>query len=138
MIYTYFDTSWNKNVTVNIPDDYIRKNCHNLNISTQEAIDMWLSDEGYVTNDVVEELTAKAKQNPINHDVTRKSRKAPKRKPDFEKQTIMQALLDTIENSAEIHECGKVTNIELTNIERIVSFHIGENEYTITLSKKRK
>ena len=47
--------------TVNIPDAEIEKNMKALEISKEEAIDMWLFDNDYEDNEEVDEMTVKAK-----------------------------------------------------------------------------
>ena len=51
-----------KGRTINIPDEEIEKNMKVLDISKDEAIEMWLDDNDYTENEVVEELTKKAKE----------------------------------------------------------------------------
>ena len=46
---------------IRIPDADIEKSMKLLKLSHDEAVQMWLEDEGYLENEVVEELTAKAK-----------------------------------------------------------------------------
>lgn len=57
---------------------------------------------------------------------------AGERKPNTEKQKIMQILNDT---------CGNmqgVTNLQLTNKERQLKFELAGEEYEVTLIQKRK
>lgn len=120
---------------INIPDDYIARNRKALGLSVQECIDMYLSDEGYVENEVVEDLTNKAKRNGVNGGKgagARKPRKAPTRKPDEIKRALIANL------SEYVSGLDKIKNLEVTNIERVIAFEIGEDKYEITLSKKRK
>ena len=42
---------------IRIPDAEIDKSMKLLGISHDEAVQMWLEDEGYLENEVVEELT---------------------------------------------------------------------------------
>ena len=87
--------------TIRIPDAEIQKSMKLLNLSQDEAIQMWLEDEGYLENEVVEELTAKAKENKINHEArTDKPRKSVKRerKPDEEKENLIKILAECLES----------------------------------------
>jgi hypothetical protein len=52
---------------VNIPDKEIEKNMKLLEISQEEAVEMWLEDEGYLDNEEQIELDTKAKQVKIDH-----------------------------------------------------------------------
>ena len=57
MKHTFVDKN-GKQRTVNIPDDDIKRSKSAFGLSNKEAIDMWLVDEGYLTDPVVEELNA--------------------------------------------------------------------------------
>ena len=50
---------------LNIPDEEINKAMKNLDISKEEAIEMWLEDEGYLENEEQENLCRLAKENKI-------------------------------------------------------------------------
>ena len=50
---------------VNIPDKIIEKSMKNLEISKDEAIEMWLEDEGYFDNEEQLDLEQKAKDSGI-------------------------------------------------------------------------
>lgn len=127
--------------TVTVPDDYIKINKHNLGLSTKDAIMMYLSDEGYISNDIVDELTAKAKENGVSTGARGgKTRKAPTRKPDYTKRALVDLLYAALEKSAGIDVEDKtvhIDNMEVTNIERMIAFTIGNDKYEVTLSKKR-
>ena len=133
MKYTFNDEQ-GKQQTVEIPEEIIRKHKRNLGLTTSGAIKLFLSDEGYISNATVEELTAKAKgDNAIK---TRKPRK-----PDYTKRAIIQEVAEALKGLGVETEDGiKIVadNVEATNIERIVAFTIGCDKYELTLSKKRK
>lgn len=57
---------------------------------------------------------------------------AGERKPNAEKQKIMQILHDTCDNMQG------VTNLQLTNKERQLKFELAGEEYEVTLIQKRK
>lgn len=118
---------------INIPDDEINVSMKNLQLTKDEAIQMWLDDNGYSTNEVVEELTAKAKKNKtvVHEAKANKPRKEVKRerKPDEEKESIIRFLADALKI------CGD--SIEITNKSKIIEFSVGENHYKLDLIKKR-
>ena len=125
--------------TVNISDEVLTQG-RKEGLNVAETIERYLSDEGYVVNDVVAELTDKAKAAGVNNagraSGTKAKRKAPVRKPDYTKRAIIDILADTVKEM-------RITDltphdVEVTNIERIISFSIGEDKYELTLSKKRK
>lgn len=127
MKYTFTDKD-GKQRTVNIPEEDIRRSKSAFGLSNKEAIDMWLVDEGYLTNPVVEELNAKAAGNKVS--APRK--RSAKRKEDPTKRAVIASLFDCIQEYAGVESAA------VRNPERIISFSLGEDTYEITLSKKRK
>lgn len=120
--------------SVNVPNDFIEKNMRNLGITQAEAIEMFLSDEGYIVNDTVVELTEKVKAaGPISHDaaIGKAKRKAPERKPDERKREIIDMLAEFIRDQL-------APEAEVTNIERMIAFEVGGEKFELTLTKKRK
>lgn len=128
MKYTFADKD-GKQCTVNIPDDDIKRAKSAYGLSNKEAIDMWLVDEGYLSNPVVEELNAKAKANGVKGG---SKKRTVRRKEDPIKRALIASLFDCILT------CNGVDNAEIRNPERIISFTLGDDTYEITLSKKRK
>lgn len=128
MKYTFADKD-GKQRTVNIPDDDIKRAKSAYGLSNKEAIDMWLVDEGYLTDPTVEELTAKAKVNGLRAETKKRT---VRRKEDPVKRALIASLFDFI----TLYDGVEVSQI--VNPERIVSFTIGDDTYEITLSKKRK
>lgn len=127
MKYTFTDKD-GKQRTVNIPEEDIRRSKSAFGLSNKEAIDMWLVDEGYLTNPVVEELNAKA----ANSKVSAPRKRSAKRKEDPTKRAVIASLFDYIQ------EYAGVVDATVRNPERIISFSLGGDTYEITLSKKRK
>ena len=118
--------------SIRIPDAEIEKSMKLLKLSKDEAIQMWLEDEGYLENEVVEELTKKAKENKINHEAKAdKPRKAVKRerKPDEEKENLIEMLADCLKNAG--------FDTKITNKSKIIEFNVGENHYKLDLIKQR-
>lgn len=132
MKYT-FTTAEGHEKTVNIGEDILAQGKRE-GLSMRETIDRFLSDEGYIVDPTVAALTDKAKANGVNNAGKTSSgkRKPPTRKPDMVKRDLIQSLFGHIDNYAN------VTNAEITNVERIIAFSIGDDRYEITLSKKRK
>lgn len=133
MKYTFTNID-GKEKTVNIGEDVLAQG-RREGLSMRETIDRFLSDEGYVVDPTVRELTEKAKSNGINNagKVSSGKRKAPTRKPDETKRMLIAGLAKYMSEAY-----AEVENVEVTNIERIIAFSIGDDKYEITLSKKRK
>ena len=74
---------------INIPDAEIQHNMKTLGISEKEAIEMWLDDNDYTENEVVEELTKKAKTVKRYEQADKPRKKVTKeRKVDEEKKHL--------------------------------------------------
>lgn len=144
MKYT-FTADNGKEKTVSIPDDYIRTNKKNLGLTTKEAIELWLFDNDYIENAEADALTQVALANKgagIKVGGTSK-RKAPVRKPDYTKRTLISEIKNSLEGLVlDVEGAGsgsiEVSNISIPNLERVVRFELGDDTYELTLSKKRK
>ena len=122
-----------------IPDEDINRSMNVLGLSKDEAIQLWLEDEGYLENEVVEELTAKAKENKVQKGAkSDKPRKKTtrERKPDLEKEEIVKILAECLKNTAEMTEIN-IHDIKIVNKSKLLQFSIGENRYKLDLIKKR-
>ena len=121
---------------IRIADSEIENLVKGLNISTEQAIQIWLEDEGYLDNEEQNNLDKKAKESKITATVhqaksdSRKERKPRERKPDEEKEKIISNLAKFLENLTE--------NVKITNISKIIEFDIGENHYKLDLVRQRK
>ena len=117
---------------IRIPDSDIQEYMESLGLPKNEAIKVWLEDEGYLENEVVEELTKKAKENKINHEAkVDKPRKTVKRerKPDEEKENLIEILANCLKNEG--------FDTKITNKSKIIEFNVGENHYKLDLIKQR-
>ena len=117
---------------IRIPDAEIEKNMKSFSITKEEAIQLWLEDEEYLTNEVVEELSAKAKENKVNHEAkSEKPRKKAvrERKPDEEKENLIEILANCLKTAG--------FDAKITNKSKIIEFSVGENQYKLDLVKKR-
>ena len=119
---------------IRIPDDELRKNMSLLGLTKDEAIQMYLEDEGYLENEYVEELTAKAKAAKISHEAKsekprKTSNKPRERKPDEEKEKLIDILANAL----------VVEGIEakITNKSKIIEFSIEDRHYKLDLIKNR-
>lgn len=119
---------------VNVPDEFIERNMRALGITKDEAVELFLTDEGFLDNEEQDILNEKAKAaGPISHDAGAKSkRKAPERKPDMVKRAVIEELAAFV--SFYIASNG----VEITNIERMIAFEIDGEKFELTLTKKRK
>ena len=120
------------NRNIHIPDEEIFKNMKILKISKEQAIQMYLEDEGYVINETVVELTKKAKENKVLKGAKAEKARKPRskeRKPDEEKEKIIKIVAAALENEG--------IPAQITNISKIIEFSIENNHYKLDLIKKR-
>lgn len=123
---------------INIPDSEIERSMKSLELTKEEAIQMWLEDEGYLENEVQEELERKAKENHItatihqasSKDVRKKTQKERVHKENPTKEMVIREIAAILPNFAE--------DIEILNVGKLISFRIGNEKYEIDLKQKRK
>jgi hypothetical protein len=121
---------------VNIPDKEIEKNMKLLEISKEEAVEMWLEDEGYLDNEEQNELDEKAKKVKIDHgasaiDKTEKKEKKPREiKVSDEKQALFGEIVE------KLAENGR--NYEIVKENKLICVKIGEKTFKIDLIEQRQ
>lgn len=119
---------------IQIPDAELEKSMKMLEISQNEAVQLWLEDNDFCENAEAEALTKKAKENhAVQHSAkSTKSRTATKRerKPDTEKEDIIHKLADFLTTNG-------FESVEITNKSKLIEFKIGENHYKLDLIRQR-
>lgn len=123
---------------INIPDADIERSMKSLELTKEEAIQMWLEDEGYLENEEQEELERKAKENRITATIHQASAKDPHKKTQKErvrkenptKEMVIREIAALLPKFAE--------DVEVLNVGKLISFRIGEEKYEIDLKQKRK
>ena len=119
---------------INVPDEFIERTMRAYEVDRKEAVRMYLSDEGYDVNPIVEDLTVKAHEagTTAKNTADKPKRKPPVRKPDM----IKRSMIDRIYGF--INEQDGVEGSAIDNPERMVSFSYAGDKYELTLTKKRK
>lgn len=124
---------------IRIPDADIERSMKSLELTKEEAIQMWLEDEGYLENEEQEALEKKAKESRITatihqasatDKVVKKTQKERCRKENPTKEMVIREIAALLPNFAE--------NVEILNVGKLISFSIGEEKYEIDLKQKRK
>ena len=125
-----------ENKEVNIPDKEIQNLIKTLDLTEQEAIDTWLTDNDYTTNEQVEELTKKAKANgttKIGARINKESKKVVReRKENHTKAFIIEQLWQKL---AEIEH---IYDLKVENKEKLITFTYNGNDYKLDLVQKRQ
>lgn len=122
---------------VRIPDEEINKFVANHGITKDEAIQMWLEDEGYLENEEQEALCQKAKENRITATIHEASAKDPKKKTQRErvkkedptKEMIVAEIAKMLPQFAE--------NVKIENAGKLITFSIGADNFKIDLIRTR-
>jgi hypothetical protein len=109
--------------TVNIPDKEIEKSMKALDLTKEEAIEMWLEDNDYEINEEQVALDEKAKKVKINHgasaiDKSEQKEKKPRVvKISDEKQALFNEILTNLQeiypNSVEIVKENKLLTVKI-------------------------
>ena len=107
---------------INIPDDEIAKAMKNLDLTKEQAVEMWLEDEGYLENAEQTALCQTAKDNRITqtihgtHEKPRKKSEKPKTvKISPEKLLLfiqIQEMLEENYEKVEILKENKLIQVE--------------------------
>jgi hypothetical protein len=124
--------------TVRVPNEAIERNMTILKISKQEAVDLWLYDEGYIDNEEADALTAKAKDNRVTATVHKaksteykqKTQKERVAKADPTKEGIISAI-------AEMLPSVNAENVVIANKGKLITFTIGAESYKLDLIRQR-
>lgn len=122
---------------IKIPDSEINKFMANHGISKDEAVQMWLEDEGYLENEEQEALCKKAKENRITATIHEASAKDPKKKTQRErvkkedptKEMIIAEIAKMLPQFAE--------NVKVENAGKLITFSIGADNFKIDLIRTR-
>jgi hypothetical protein len=120
-----------------VPDKLIQNYCQKLEISQQEAIEMYLDDEGYTENEIQVALDNKAKKSGVAKKMVQASSEKAKgkrgvkeRKPDPAKEHIISELAIFLKEFA--------TDVQVVNIGKIITFSLGIDKYKLDLSRTRE
>lgn len=118
---------------INIPDETIKKYQEFFDMDEQDAIQLFLEEEGYAENNELEKLEkkaeniqpVKARKSAPKKEVDRKSKDKNENTP---KKRIMNSLIEVLNSVGE--------NIEIINPEKLVQFDFEGLRYEIDLKKK--
>lgn len=121
---------------LNIPDKELEKSMKILGMSKEEAIEMWLEDEGYLDNEEQLELTKKAKENKITSTIheARQADKPKTGKPKTvkvsdEKQALFADILKNLQKNYE--------NVEILKENKLIQVKMNGKTFKIDLIEQR-
>lgn len=124
-----------------MPDEkWIKSTMKALDLTREEAIEMWMDDHD-IDQGKAKDFDLDPEKQKIVKEMTKaggkaraKETKPRERKPNDEKRTIIQDLNDFLVNNCQDY----INLVEIVNIEREITFKIGENDYSLTLTCHRK
>lgn len=124
---------------VNIPDTELEKNMKLLDLTKEQAIEMWLVDNDFEEDEELEELDAKAKTVKIDHGATAKtSRKKPDKprtvKVSDAKKEFFNQLSQFLNNFAEENDA----NCTILKENKLFQVEFGGEIFKIDLIQQRK
>ena len=127
------------NRTIKIPDKDIQNLQKTLELSKEEAIETWLSDNDYISDETVEELTKKAKENRITGKIhgakaetAKKERKPREKKVNPLKKQIIEEIFYGLSRNLLDSDC-----IVVRNDEKYIDFCIDGRNFTVNLIEHR-
>lgn len=120
---------------IKISDEDIQRSMECWGITKEEAIQVWLEDEGYLDNEEQNELEQKAKANNITatiHDAAkgkpRKERKVVKKENPLKKEVI-SLIFEALSANFD--------NVSIKNDEKYIDFVVDGREFTVNLVEHR-
>lgn len=123
---------------IRIPDEDIKRIEKGLGVSTAEAIDIWLEDEGYLENEEQEQLCKKAKENRVTAtihqakaDGAEKKKRVVERKENPTKEGVISLLAQTLKDNG-------YDNVMITNVGKIIEFNANGETFKLDLIQRRK
>ena len=123
------------NKVVKIPQKEIDNLMKTLELTEQEAIETWLDDNDYTTNEQVEELTKKAKVNgttKIGARVNLENKKVEReRKANPTKALIIEELTE------KLKQIDGISQLKVENKQKLITFSLNGNDYKLDLVQKR-
>ncbi len=124
---------------ISIPDTTIKSSMSILGLTKEEAIQMYLEDEGLAENEEQQALEEKAKESKVTQTIhgaekdktkEKKPRKAPVRKENPVKRMLIEKVFELIKTLAD--------SAEITNPEKLIFFKIADDSFELDLKQKRK
>lgn len=127
-------------MAIQMPDEkWIQSTMKTLDLTREEALEMWCDDHD-IDMGKAKEFDLDPEKQKVVKQMTKAGGKARatenkprERKPNEEKREIIKYL------AYSLGECDKFgESVETVNVEREITFKIGENAYSLTLTLHRK
>lgn len=127
MKYTLPKSYVNAGIQVNIPDATLKQYRSELG-STKAAVDKWLYENDYMAKNEYEAAVEKTEaKKPVKREF----------KVDKEKAEIIDFLYERLREYEDEDGAAVLSEIEVMNRNRLISFSLGDNKYELTLVRKK-
>ena len=123
---------------IKIPDEEIKKNMEILDLSEEEAIQLYLEDEGYLENEEVAELTKKAKDSGIMSTIHGAKAEKPKAKVERERKENPTKERIIAEIGKFLCQLDGISGVNIANIGKIIEFECENKHFKLDLIQKRE
>lgn len=123
---------------IKIPDEDIKRNMEILDLSEDEAIQLYLEDEGYLENEEVAELTKKAKDSGIMSTIHGAKAEKPKAKVERERKENPTKERIIAEIGKFLCQLDGISGVNITNIGKIIEFECENKHFKLDLIQKRE
>ena len=123
---------------IKIPDEEIKKNMEILDLSEEEAIQLYLEDEGYLENKEVAELTKKVKDSGIMSTIHGAKSDKPKAKVERERKENPTKERIISEIGKFLCQLDGISSVNITNIGKIIEFECENKHFKLDLIQKRE
>lgn len=122
--------------SVNIPDAELQKSMKLLGMTKEEAIELWLEDEGYLDNEEQNELEQKAKDNKITATIhgaggEKKKQSKPKTVKVSDEKRVLFSQIEGFLKNYTTHE------VEILKENKLIQVKFGEKVFKIDLIEQR-
>lgn len=128
MKYTLPKSYANAGLQVNIPEITLKQYRAELG-STKAAVDRWLYENGHM---------AKTEYEAITTDKAAQPQKKREFKIDQEKSEIINFIYERMREYEDSEGNAMCDNLEIGNPNRLISFSLGNNNYELTLVRKKQ
>lgn len=132
MVYNFNDKK------IKIPDEIIKKNMEILDLSEEEAIQLYLEDEGYLENEEVAELTKKAKDSGIMSTIHGAKAEKPRAKVERERKENPTKERIIAEIGKFLCQLDGISGVNIVNIGKIIEFECENKHFKLDLIQKRE
>ena len=119
--------------SIKIPMADIVKYMQKLELTQDEAIELWLTDNDYMDNEEVNRLSQQAKDNKTNlrADAGERKKREVTKKENPTKEKVIETLAVVLENMGAV-------NIRITNISKLIEFEMDGDNFKLDLVQKRQ